>query len=79
MNIKEKIKRRQESNLQILDILKMYVMKYPDIRFGQALSNLNIIEYNYSDVMPKTQDPFHDESIDILERVENTFRTINNN
>jgi hypothetical protein len=36
-------KRRLESNRVILDILKNYIEEYPDMRFSQALFNLNII------------------------------------
>jgi len=33
---------RLEYNLQILDCLKAYAERYPDMRFGQMLTNLNI-------------------------------------
>lgn len=33
---------RQQSNLEILAILENYFVRYPDIRFGQALHNLNL-------------------------------------
>ena len=43
------MKDRQTSNLLILTILSDYLKKYPDIRFSQALLNLNIVKTtNYS-------------------------------
>lgn len=33
---------RLESNIILLKHLEEYIKKYPDIRFGQALSNLNL-------------------------------------
>ena len=33
---------RQQANLKLLDALKQYFLDYPDMRFGQALSNLGI-------------------------------------
>lgn len=33
---------RLEANLKIVQILTAYLKQYPDLRFGQALSNLNI-------------------------------------
>ena len=44
-NIKKKIDNRQYANLQILNKLRDYFLAHPDMRFGQALANLNIIEY----------------------------------
>lgn len=35
-------KNRQQDNFQILDILFEYLKRNPDIRFGQALYNLNL-------------------------------------
>ena len=35
---------RQKYNLKILDILKSYVLSYPDLRFNQIINNLNIVE-----------------------------------
>lgn len=34
---------RYKYNMEILDILKKYLTTYKDIRFSQALYNLNII------------------------------------
>ncbi len=35
---------RYNANMEILDILKKYLTTYKDIRFSQALYNLNIID-----------------------------------
>lgn len=36
---------RQHYNKQILELLSAYVDRYPDMRFGQMLSNLNIASH----------------------------------
>ena len=71
-DIKKKIDNRQEANLQILNKLRDYFLAHPDIRFGQALSNLNIIEYDRTKLTPEVIDPFFEESIDTLEKIKNT-------
>lgn len=65
-SIKEKINLRQEANREILAILSEFVEKYPDIRFGQALANIGVIQYNDNG---ETKDPFGEESIDMLRRL----------
>jgi len=46
--------------------LKAYLDAYPQLRFGQALVNMNIIE----DVQNGfAKDPFNDEPIDIFNRL----------
>lgn len=70
---------RQDANMEILDILKKYFTEYPDIRFSQALANLQIIQYTntlaeggHMEVI----DPFNEESTDILERIKTSnFKT----
>lgn len=57
---------RLEYNNLILDKLTQYLHKYPDIRFGQALVNLNIVKFNkYGSV----DDPFYEESKVTFERM----------
>lgn len=54
---------RQEANFQILNMLGTIIGKYPDIRFGQALVNLDIIQLarlSNGDMVAK--DPFYEES-----------------
>lgn len=59
MNLKEKKSRRQETNFEILKEIEKLVIKYPQQRFGQILSNY---------VLPKG-DPFYEESAYTLERL----------
>lgn len=67
--IKEMIERRQDANLDILTIIEEAVMKYPDLRFGQILVNLDIIEYELCGNIPITKDPFNEESVITLNRI----------
>lgn len=71
MNIKEKINQRQEANLQLLEILREQILKYPELRFGQILINTEIVEmqYDYLNDHPIVKDPFYEESVDTLERI----------
>lgn len=39
---------RQTLNNEILDIVKTAINKFPEMRFGQILANLNIIQYKYN-------------------------------
>ena len=75
-SIKKNISERQNANLQILNKLRDYFLAYPDIRFGQALANLNIIEYDRTKLTPEVIDPFFEESADILEKVNETIEKI---
>lgn len=67
--IKEMIERRQQSNVEILQIVGDAVMKYPGLRFGQILVNLGIIEYELCGDIPLTKDPFNEESVITLNRI----------
>ena len=67
--IKEMIDKRQQSNVEILQIIGEVVMKYPDLRFGQILVNLGIIEYENCGTIPTTKDPFNEESVITLNRI----------
>ena len=75
-SIKKNINERQKANLQILNKLHDYFLEFPDIRFGQALANLNIIEYDRTKLTPEVIDPFFEESVDTLEKVNKTFEKI---
>lgn len=62
---------RQQTNQVILSILLIAIDEYPDMRFGQLLSVLNILETEVGeDLMAKLRDPFYNESTDILERIQ---------
>ena len=68
------ISKRQTANLDILNEIGEAVMKYPDLRFGQILVNLGIIEYetNMYDDVCITKDPFNEESVVTLERMKSS-------
>ena len=66
-NWKEKVKMRKEYNKKILKVLTEYLEENPEIRFGQALINLNILQ-NEKD-KNVVFDPFSDESVDIYQRM----------
>ena len=66
-NWKEKLKMRKEYNKKILEVLTKYIEENPEIRFGQALINLNILQ-NEKD-KNVIFDPFSDESVDIYQRM----------
>lgn len=61
MELKEMIKKRQVSNFEIINKLVMYLTKYPDTRFHQALINLGISEVG--------RDQFNEESVTTLDRM----------
>lgn len=61
MELKEMIEKRQVSNFEIINKLVMYLTKYPDTRFHQALINLGISEVG--------RDQFYEESVTTLERM----------
>lgn len=70
---------RLEANRILVKILAQYIEQYPDIRFGQALSNLNMVKnseayeaFDLSNDRLKAQvwiDEFYLESFDLLKRV----------
>ena len=53
-----RIKQRQTANLEILKILNTIVSQFPDLRFTQILTNLNL-----------DKDLFYEESVDTLEHI----------
>lgn len=55
---------RQEANRKILEVIAQKIEKYPDMRFGQLLVNLNIIQTDYEG---RIMDPFYKESVNTLE------------
>ena len=64
--IKEKIQKRQEANLEILKHLTEIVMQYPELRFGQILSNYIL----------SGEDAFYEESVDTLVKFMNKINNI---
>ena len=77
MDIKQKIARRQAANRDILAHLSTLVELYPDLRFGQILANIGIIQYQRDpasfDIIG-IKDPFHEESVETLQRVSNKIK-----
>ena len=57
-SIQLKIQQRQSANLEILKILDMIVNRFPQLRFTQILTNLNL-----------DKDLFYEESVDTLEHI----------
>lgn len=62
---------RKEYNSIILGIIADAIQQYPDMRFGQILANLNIIQYksNTFDETIITLDPFNIESKQMLSNI----------
>ena len=77
MDIKQKIAQRQAANRDILAHLSTLVELYPDLRFGQILVNLDVIQYQRDpagfDIIG-IKDPFNEESVETLQRVNNTIK-----
>lgn len=65
------IEKKQEYNYKILDLIRIEVEKYPYLRFGQILCNMNILKYDYDKDkgIPIMRDIYYDESIDIFNRI----------
>lgn len=73
-HIEEKIKNRQKTNFELVRKLSELVIAYPDLRFGQILVNFGFIEQivdHYDSNIILTKDPFNEESVDTLNRVNN--------
>lgn len=56
--IQRKIQQRRTANLEILKILDMIVNRFPEMRFTQILTNLNL-----------DKDLFYEESVDTLAHI----------
>ena len=67
MGEKNLIEQRQEANLRLLEIIQDYLEKYPSLRFGQVLVNLNILEPTDNTAVVK--DPYYDEPMAMLDRI----------
>lgn len=68
--LEQKIEKRQEYNLKIVDILAEQVERYPNLRFGQILINTNVLKHYAMDPNGfQVFDPFYEESADTYERI----------
>lgn len=71
--LEQKIEKRQEYNIKILDILAEQVERYPNLRFGQILINTNVLEHFCKDPSGfHVFDPFNEESFETYERIMKT-------
>ena len=70
--IQQLIAGRQQANQEILRSIEEMVNKHPDLRFGQILVNLGIIQYQRDpasfDIIG-IKDPFNEESVVTLNRI----------
>jgi hypothetical protein len=60
--IQMKIQQRRTANLEILKVLDMIVNRFPDLRFTQILTILNL-----------DKDLFYEESVDTLAHIKEQF------
>lgn len=67
MNLEEKVKKRKESNLEIIEKLKVLVENLPEQRFGQIIANYVFPNY-------RSKDFFFEESTDTLNHLEELFK-----
>jgi len=58
-----------EANLVILRELEAFARKYPNIRFGQMLVNLDLLRRTLVNGELYVQDPYEEDSIDLLRRL----------
>ena len=79
--ITEMIENRQQANREIISHLSTLVESHPELRFGQILAMLDIIQYKtvikiggLGSHVTETVDPFHEEPVVTLQRVENKVK-----
>lgn len=68
------MKKREEYNLKILNILESFLKEHPDFRFIQALWALNIVNRNENN---QIIDRFYEESNITLDKIKNAFNKSN--
>ena len=83
--ITEMIEKRQQANRDIISHLSIIVESHPELRFGQILAMLDIIQYKtinkisgLGSHVTEPVDPFHEEPVITLQRVENKVKQIRN-
>lgn len=66
---------KKQKKFQIIRKLEMYLRNHPEIRFGQALVNLNILEYkgkgSKNGQIYEIRDLYYDTDTQILNRIKN--------
>lgn len=83
--ITKMIEKRQQANRDIISHLSILVESHPELRFGQILAMLDIIQYkpvnkigSLGAHVNEPIDPFHEEPIVTLQRVENKVMEMRN-
>ena len=79
--ITEMINKRQDANKDIIQHLTTLVNKYPELRFGQILAISNVIQYVHiscdsDQYVEVVKDPFNEESVITLRRVNNKMNSL---
>ena len=79
--ITEMIEKRQQANRDIISHLSILVESHPELRFGQILAMLDIIQYKTVNKISglgshviEPVDPFYEEPVLTLQRVENKVK-----
>ena len=79
--ITEMIEKRQQANREIISHLSTLVESHPELRFGQILAILDVIQYKTVNKVgalgahvTETVDPFYEEPVVTLQRVENKVK-----
>jgi hypothetical protein len=68
---------RLEANLALLEHLRAYLLACPDLRFGQALVNLDVLKLKrYGDDLV-AEDPYYEEPQSMLYRVKANLAQLN--
>lgn len=67
--------KREENNKLILDALTTYLQKHPDMRFGQALINMGIVDVNEGKI--SEQQLWNEESSTTLKRLKTNITSEN--
>lgn len=68
----------KKEHQHILDLLAVYLEKYPDQRFGQVLFNLGINEFKEPvGELYQLRDNYNDSDQEIIRRMEKQFNRLN--
>ena len=73
---KWKIPNRKESNKEMVKILEELVNAHPELRFGQILMAFGFITTDIGREGLSVVDPFNEESVDTLKRVQEVINKL---
>jgi len=73
---KESSEKRLKANLKLVEIIKTYAKKYPDLRFSQILANWDFVIRHEDFVQSVWIDEYNVEPDVILERVKVSIKRI---